>query len=74
MCIKRGNKQTFGRTNNALNLENTLNISFALRAVPSLSRSRAIIWFSTLATLSLYAFSAATQISVPSAKLAILVS
>ena len=57
---------TLGRTNKALNLENTLNISFALRAVPSLSRSLAMIWFSTLATRSLYAFSAATQISVPS--------
>lgn len=59
---------TLGRTNRALNLENTLNISFALRAVPSLSRSLAIIWFSTLATRSLYAFSAATQISVPSVR------
>jgi hypothetical protein len=34
---------TFGRTNNALNLEKTRNISLAFLAVPSLSRSRAII-------------------------------
>lgn len=57
---------TLGRTKSALNFEKTRNISFALRAVPSLSRRRAIIWFSTRATRSLYAFSAATQISLPS--------
>ena len=58
--------RTFGRTNNALNFENTRNISLALRAVPRRSRSREMIWFSTRDTRSLYAFSAATQISVPS--------
>ena len=57
---------TFGRTKRALNFENTLNISLAFLAVPSRSLRRAIIWFSTLATRSLYAFSAVTQISVPS--------
>jgi len=59
---------TFGRTKRALNFENTLNISLAFLAVPSRSLRRAIIWFSTLATRSLYAFSAVTQISVPSIK------
>ena len=34
---------TFGLTNNALNLEKTRNISLAFLAVPSLSRSRAMI-------------------------------
>jgi len=57
---------TFGRTKRALNFENTLNISLAFLAVPNRSLRRAIIWFSTLATRSLYAFSAVTQISVPS--------
>ena len=57
---------TFGRTKRALNFENTLNISLAFLAVPSRSLRRAMIWFSTLATRSLYAFSAVTQISVPS--------
>lgn len=57
---------TFGLTNKALNLLNTRNISFALRAVPNLSLSRAMIWFSTLETRSLYAVSAAVQISEPS--------
>ncbi|KIM89984.1 hypothetical protein PILCRDRAFT_812778 [Piloderma croceum F 1598] len=52
--------------NNAFNLKNTLNILFAFLAVPSLSRNCAIVWFSTLATHSLYAFSAATHISIPS--------
>ena len=41
--------------------EKTLQISFALHAVPSLSRSLAIIWFSTRDTHSLYAFSAVTS-------------
>jgi hypothetical protein len=49
-----------------LNFENTLNISLAFLAVPSRSLRREMIWFSTLATRSLYAFSAVTQISVPS--------
>ena len=62
-----GTQRTLGRMKRALNLENTLNISFALRAVPGLSRSLAMIWFSTLSIRSLYALSAATQMSVPSA-------
>jgi hypothetical protein len=57
---------TFGRTKRALNLEKTRNISFAFLAVPRRSRNLAMIWFSTLDTRSLYPFSAATQISVPS--------
>lgn len=44
--------RTLGRTNRALNLEKTRNISLALRAVPSRSRKREIIWFSTRATRS----------------------
>lgn len=56
-----------GRTKRVLNLENTRNISCALRAVASLSRSREMIWFSILATRSLYAVSAVYQISEPSA-------
>jgi hypothetical protein len=40
-----------GLTNNALNFENTLNISFAFLAVPSLSLNRAMIWFCTHDTL-----------------------
>jgi hypothetical protein len=38
-----GQNRTFGRTKSALNLENTLNISFAFLAVPNLSRNRAMI-------------------------------
>jgi hypothetical protein len=63
---ERRQVRTFGLTNSALNFENTRNISLALRAVPRRSRSREMIWFSTRDTRSLYAFSAATQISVPS--------
>lgn len=66
-AVQAFERHTFGRTNSELNFENTRNISFAFLAVPSLSRNLAIIWFSTLATRSLYAFSAVTQISVPSA-------
>jgi hypothetical protein len=60
-------ERTLGRTKRVLNLENTRNISCALRAVASLSRSREMIWFSILATRSLYAVSAVYQISEPSA-------
>jgi len=67
--MTRKESSTFGRTNNALNFEKTRNISFAFRAVPRRSLSLAMIWFSTLETRSLYAFSAVTQISVPSAQI-----
>lgn len=43
-----------GRTNNALNLEKILNISLAFLAVPSWSRSLAVIRVSTLSILSSY--------------------
>ena len=44
----------------------TLNITFALHAVSSLSRSLAIIWFSIRDMRSMYTFSAVTHISVSS--------